>query len=59
MDFSFLLIWPDVPIRWIDCNPVDKGSDNIPRQKLDVSLAFAPFLKTCETVLEFLDGLKL
>ena len=34
-------------------------TDNILRQKLDASLAFASLLKMCETVLEFLGGLKL
>ena len=59
MNFAFLLIRPDTPICWINCNPVDDLPDNIPRKKLYVSLAFAPFLKTCDTVLEFLGGLKL
>ena len=40
-----------------------QSSQLVPRQypasKLDVNLAIAPFLKTCETVLEFLGGLKL
>lgn len=59
MHFDFLLIWPDTSICWINCNPVDKLSDNISCQKINVSLALDLLLELCETTLELLGGLTL
>ena len=58
MNFDFLLMWPNIPICWINCNQVDTLPDNMLRKEFNAILAFDLFLKTSETALELLGAHK-